>query len=881
MVRIPLIVLFLLVSTFFAFSQKTTIYTEPDREYRNGLELLERQKYGAARTSFETVLNSGIRVSDEARINSSFYVGRCAAELFQPDAEFLLLDFVARYPESPLADDAHLVLANLYYRQKKYKKALQNFKSLDRNLLTEEQRVEVDFKAGYAAYMTEDYDEASRRFFDVKDKDTKYATAAQYYYAHMAYVNRNYETALREFLKLRQSESFAPVAPYYITQIYYKQGNFEKVLEYAPNAMDSAGRNGMEISRMVAESHYRKGNYAEAIPYLLDYEKNSSNAGAVEDYELAFSYYKTSQFEKAVPYFQKLTNVEDSLAQNAYYHLGECYLRAKSKRNARTAYQAAARMSFDPVITEESRFAYAKLSYELSFQNVAIESIRTFLKDYPESDHATEANEMLINLYAGSKNYRDALAALDAVKVKTPGMKGAYQKASFYQGVEYFMDKKDQQALKMFETSLANPVDQKLVAEALYWRGETYYRMGKYDQASTAYSEFLKSPGAVNTPKYNQAHYDLGYAAFRMERYGVAQTEFRKYVKEKDETDPDRYSDALLRIADCNFVLGDKSAAADYYTQAVQAGSKAADYALYQKAIIYGVQGRLSDKIATLDKLIDGYPTSTYLDDALYENGQAYLTSGNNQRALVNFDRVINEFPQSGYVRKAELGKALVYYNSGQDEQAEAACKRIIERYPKSSEAHEALLQLKNISVARHKVDDYLEFVKGVPNADVTTAGKDSLVYEAAEMLYTQGKCDEAIRDFDAYLDKYPDGLFSVNARYYRSDCLFRSKKYEESLSGYEYVLSQPRNAFTEKSLVNDAFIHFKAKRYAEAAGRYDALESSADVKDNVTVAHIGQMRCYSRMGDCIKSVSAAAKLLESASADKDLQNEAQLVIGR
>ena len=85
--------------------------------------------------------------------------------------------------------------------------------------------------------------------------------AARYYYAHMAYVNQNYETALKEFLKLRESEAFAPVAPYYITQIYYKQGGVRRDPQVRARASISKRReNGMEISCMVAESFYRKGS---------------------------------------------------------------------------------------------------------------------------------------------------------------------------------------------------------------------------------------------------------------------------------------------------------------------------------------------------------------------------------------------------------------------------------------------------------------------------------------------------------------------------------------------------------------------------------------------------------------------------------------------
>ena len=116
--------LVVMISVNPVFSQKTTIYTDADRNYRLGLELLEKQKYDAARKAFEQTMSSSESVSLEARSNSAYYVGLCAAELFHPDAEYLLLDFLKRYPENSLVNEANYTLANSYYRAKKFKKAL-------------------------------------------------------------------------------------------------------------------------------------------------------------------------------------------------------------------------------------------------------------------------------------------------------------------------------------------------------------------------------------------------------------------------------------------------------------------------------------------------------------------------------------------------------------------------------------------------------------------------------------------------------------------------------------------------------------------------------------------------------------------------------------
>ncbi|MFM2135714.1 MAG: hypothetical protein RL021_1114, partial [Bacteroidota bacterium] len=457
-----------------AYSQKTNIYTESDRDYRSGLDLLDKQKYGSARSVFENVMRTEAPVSDEARTNSAYYAGRCAAELFHADAEYLLLDFINRYPESPLQQDAALTLANYYYRLKKYKKASDQYAKVTVAALSAERRDETNFRAGYSAYMSDDYDSAARFFYAVKDGDSKYASAAQYFYAHMSFVNEQYETALKEFIKLRGSEAFGPVVPYYITQIYYRQGRYDDVLQYAVPMLDSAGtRNGLEIGRLIGDAYYRKGIYDKALPFLTDYERNGPGATIADLYEIGYCNFRLSQYEAAIPYFQKSVIGDDSLAQNAYYHLAGSHLKLKDKKKARTAFQAAAKYDFNRFITEESKFNFAKLSYDLSMQADALDACRSFVKDFPSSTHVPDVNEILIAIYTSTRNYKDAMAALESMKSKTPGMKAAYQKVTYFRGVELFMDQKTEEANRLFRQSLTCPEDPVFVAKAHYWSGES------------------------------------------------------------------------------------------------------------------------------------------------------------------------------------------------------------------------------------------------------------------------------------------------------------------------------------------------------------------------------------------------------------------------
>src|SRR6185369_7497098 len=174
--------------------------------------------------------------------------------------------------------------------------------------------------------------------------------------------------------------------------------------------------------------------------------------------------------EKAISYFQRVTDKQDSIAQNAYYHLADCFLKKGNKKSARSSFQSAAKMNFDDGIREESLFNYAKLSYELSFQSVAIEAFRNFVSAFPQSEHMNEVNELLIDIYSTTKNYKDALTAIENIKDQSPNIKAAYQKAAYHRGVELFMDNQPNDAIKLFNISASNPIDQKLVAASRYWK---------------------------------------------------------------------------------------------------------------------------------------------------------------------------------------------------------------------------------------------------------------------------------------------------------------------------------------------------------------------------------------------------------------------------
>jgi TolA-binding protein len=871
-----------LAMCFNARGQQQESFYDPENTYRLGYELFEKEKYGAAREQFSKYLSDPHARNINDRINAEFYSALSGAELFHPDAEHELVAFTKRYPESLKARQAYFYAGRILYKQKKYKNAVQYFEKTDINYLSNEEIPEYYFKLGYSYFSVKDYTNAAKNFHNILNVESKYQTAAIFYYAHVSYESNNLNTALEYFGKLRDSESFGPVVPYYIVQIYYEQQKYDEVISYAKSLEGRSDyKNPAEINRYVAESYYKKGRYEEALLMFESFEKNYPRLSREDYYQLGYCNYRLGDFAKAARYFEKVVTVKDQMTQTAYFNLADCFLKLNNKQSARNAFQFASRESFDKSIREKSLFNYARLSFELSYQPVAINALNEFLRDYPASEHADEANEILAQLYITTRNYKDALASLDKIRSRSPRAQAAYQKVAYFRGIEFFNDRDYEKAIGLFTKAITTDSDQQIRALAMYWKAEAFYNQQQYEQAVKQYRIYLFNPPSVHTPMYNTSNYNLGYCHFKLADFAESNTWFRKYIHNKAETDVARYNDALIRIGDGFFMLREYDNAARYYSDAVTAKARASDYCLFQRGIIQGIKGDMGGKSATMDQLVSSHPKSAYIDDATYEKGIALMAMDQYNTAEETFRKVMRDFPQGEYAKKSLLRMALVQYNRKQDQEALSTFKDVVKKYPATPEAAEALTGIKNIYVASGNPQGYFDYVKNVSSANISLGAQDSITYEAAEQLYMKGEFKKAGAGFGEYLQKFPEGYYVLNATFYKAESDYRGKESALALEGYRKITDRPRNLFTEKSLLRAGMIQYGAGSYREALGYFDRLEEIADFRDNIIEAQAGQMRCHFFLQEFESCITQARKLTEGDKVPNELVHEAWLLTGR
>ncbi len=871
-------ILFVLLfcGTFSVSAQKSTIYNSNSKDFETAVSLYNAGQYASAKLIFDRVKMNA--AAQEIQSECMYYTAMCAIREGQPKAGVLMERFVVDYPTSNKKNQGCLELGHFYFQQENYDKALSWYEKVDEMYLGTSESEKYNFQKGYSFFVAKNKKEASLYLNKVLNT-ANYGSQAKYYLGFMAYEGDDYKQATKYFDAVSTESKYKERMSYYQSDMNFKLGNFQKAIDLGVQAMSkSTPAEQSELNKIIGESYFNLKEYAKAIPYLELYKGKNGKWSNTDYYQLGFAYYQQKEFQEAVSQFNKIIDGKDFVAQNAYYHLGQSYLNLDKKQEALHAFKNASEMDFDASLQEESSLNYAKLSYEIgnSYESVPT-LLMNFLKQFPNNSNASEIEKLLVDSYISSKNYKEAQAILE--KNETQDNKLAYQKVLFYSGLQLYTDGEYADALARFEKAIAQQKDAVITARATFWKGETQFVLNDFKNALLTFKQFIGFDEAITTPEFKNSNYNIAYVYFKMKEYDQAGNYFQKQIEKG--TDKVRLNDAYLRLADCRFVTSKYWPAMEAYAKVIEQKSVDADYAFYQRAISYGFVGKNEKKIENLLSFLQSYPKSEYRDDALYELGNTYVTENKDDQAIKTYDQLIKEFENGSFVSKAILKQGLVYYNADKDTQALTKFKEVVAAFPKSAEALEAVATARLIYVENGKVDEYASWVRTLDFVAVSDADLDNDTYESAEKQYQQGNASQAIIGFGAYLTAFPKGIHALQANFYLAQLLYSNGSEEKSVANYNYVIAEPRNEFTEPSLVRLGQIFLKAKEVDKAIVVLSRIENEADVLQNKTFAQANLMKLYYDKKDYANSVVYAEKVLDNPKAEADVKSDAQIVVAR
>lgn len=865
-----------LLGSFTIQAQQSYVYTQENKDFYKAVKLFNEQQYAVAQMLFDQVKLEG--ASDEIQAESAYYSANCAIRLGQEGAEQKINQFIYEYPTSAKQAQAYIDVSNFYFSQANYTKSLQYAEKVNEAILSPNQKDRFNFQKAYGYFHKKEYSNASNLFKEV-DLNGEYGEQAKYYLGYISYANNDYEGAKKYFSEVASIDKYQERMGYYQADMHFKSGNFNLAIEEGLKQLPKSNEiEKSELSKIIGEGYFNLKQYDKALPYLMDYQGKKGKWNNTDFYQLGYSYYQQKEYAKAVSEFNKIVDGSDAVAQNAYYHLGESYLKLNQKTQALNAFKNASEMSLSTQIKEDAFVNYAKLSYDIGnpYRSVP-EVITDFLEQYPESPYKEEMNNLLVDSYISTKNFSAALEILESNR--TPLNKAAYQKVTFYRGVELFNEGKYFAANELFNKSIAERSDNRFVARATYWRGESEYALNRFSEAYQTFTTFSRLPQAKNTPEYSSVAYNLGYAAHKQNNFTDAITHFKNYIN--SSSNAAKKLDATLRLADGYFASKQYWPAMESYNTVLSSNSTYKDYAAFQKALAYGFVDRSETKIEELRKFITTYKNSSLLDDAQFELGSTYVVLEQHQKAIQVFEEFLKEHPRSVFVSRALLRQGLAYYHIDEKEKAIECYKKVAEEFPGSNDAITAVNNARDTAAQIGKSGEIASWVQSLDFYDISTTELENDLYSAVDYQLRSKNLPKALDALNDYLKTYPNGLHATKAHYNIAEIYFQESKTNEAKTHYESVLKRGKTEYTEPSLLRLSTIYINAKDDSNTIRVLGLLENNASNDTNKLFAQSNLMKIAYENNDIATASKYAEILMKNTKIDQRIKADATAISAR
>lgn len=799
----------------------------------------------------------------------------CAIALDRVNIDGLVKVFSDKYPNAPELSMVRYALASNYFDRGRYDEAQKILVDVNEQYLYKAWRIPFRFKRGFSQMTQGNREEAAKDFTSIiEKKPAHFMYPSLYYLGYVYYLDRRFDEACGLFVKAASDTRFKKMSSYYLLESKFMTKDYYYVVDNGADVYEEMEEDlRPNVARILSESYYCLGEADQARKYMDIYETSAPSISRKDHYYSAMLAYSLKSYPRAVSSFSQVTGVEDSIGQSAHYYKAHSLLCTGNKLEAMKDFKAAASMTFDPVVTEDAFFNFAKLSFDV---NSDISQFEKYNELYPSSGRADIVNNYMAMAFLDRKDYATAVELLDRIAKPDAEVSENLQKASFLRAMQLSNQGAWRSAVPMFEKSIASGDNQGLKNLARFWEAESLFRDGQYGQAAEINSQIASDKAFRKTPEYPMALYNLAYCHFQSGEYAEAQKGFADYL-----ACPDIYfeKDARIRLADSHYMQNDYATAASAYEAVVDAFPGSDDiYPNLQAALSYGLAGFENKKLELLSTAVRDHGNAALYPKALYELGATYMHADNQEEASKCFYELLGIKSDSTYQTKAMLSLALINSNDGKYSKALEYYRKVVERGHGSDEAADALAGMENIYRILNKPGEYLAYLDEMGlSSTKTEEERGSMVFDSAQQLFNQGNYSSAVNALLSYVSQYPDAPEREKAGWLLAEALQRTGRKEAASDAYQRVIDTG-GRYLEPALGSFAQLNYELERYDKAARAYEKLAGCSTMEDVRCEALSGKMRCDYRTRNYTDAIAAADSVLSFTSSADIVLREARYI---
>jgi len=676
-------------------------------------------------------------------------------------------------------------IAKLYFEQKEYERALEEYEFYIRAYREISQQVdftvdEAYYQIGLVYFELGNYQECLRSYQAVLDSFPESPLVPNVLFGQaLAYQKlQKFSEAIEILQRIRsdypQSKQ-APLALLQLARIYYDQKELQKAVDTyhevlarykgvaeidsntiffelglcyrdmeQPDQALSFFRKVSEHSPLfsaalseISEIYLQRRAYQEAEDVLLSAIEATpdSSIKAEIHYYLARLYVAAQKYDPALRSFEfAIAKAQlPEIRQSALFGRGTILFEKGRYPEAQADFeQLLAEKRVNPKLLVRARSRLASIYLKVGQPEKAIALADTIINQAKEDQEKAEGLLILAQVYYESGDFnRGVEVARQILDLEVPAE--SKQQAIFYLGNCYAGLKAYEETVRIFQKGLTDYPETPFTADILFQLGIVYYNQEDYERAAETFAQFLaRFPAHDNRPA---AYYYQGYAWVRLGNWPQARSAFWGLVREFPNHE--WASEALYQIAEAFYNEGD-----------------------YQKAL------------QTYERVLASYPGSPYEERAFYNRAWCYVQLKDYNSAMAIFQEMTQRYPESEFAAEAQFTIGDYHYNNRRYREAMEAYQKVIERYPQSPLADNARSLIHELS----QINAFQE-------------------YQEAMALFDAKEYEKAIQALQKVMERYPDPDVVPAAMCNIAAAYEQMGRMEEALQMYDKIIALYRDS--------------------------------------------------------------------------------------
>ncbi len=806
-------------------------YKDSARYYYAHIQYV-KERYNEALDNFRL-----LRVkSDYANVVPSYIM---QIDYLKDDYESVIADgpeYIRKADKKRKAEMAQIV-ADAYFQQKNYDKALEYYQIYTKNLSRGVSR-EAYYQMGVSKMMKENYKGAISDLQKIagnkdilgqyasyylascyaKTDEPKYARTAFYTAYSAGFDAEISEESLFDYARL----SLIPGADPFNEAV----GLLDNYIAEHPNSERKA-----EVEEMVIYLLLNAKENDEALGRLEAMKKKSTELQTVYNellYATGIDNYQKGNYDKAQVYFSKILNSKQSAANKAEacFWLGESAYQMGDFNKAGKYLTQFKEMKAASMLPE-----YALADYDLGYiyyqkpdYDAAIGCFRRFIQkvDDSQNDLKTDAYIRLGDCFFMERNYTNAINYYDlATRI---GKRNA-DYALYQQGLCYGAKGDVNQKITMLNEMLQTYPSTPYYEQALFEIGNTYLVRGDMRSAIANFNRLIKDrPRSSYT---RQAMMKVGMIYYNNNQYDQALTNLKNLVASYPNTDESREALSIIRS-----IYMEQNKLDEYFGYVNANGGQVKvtqqDSLAFANAENFYLDGQYQKAQTALQYYFDNFKRGAYLLKAHYYGLVCAERVGTEDQVVAHLNYILSQ-PDNDYTDDALLKMARIEYEKGNYQKAGEYYERLSRITEEPLKRLEALEGSMKSNFFMGNYDKAIEMGESLRvSRDLTDEQVNQINHIMGKSYFEKGNYNAAIEKLDksARNDK---SVYGAESAYYSAVASIKLKKYDEAedkvfnisdnFSNYDYWVA--------KSFITLADVYVAKENY------FQAKETLRSVIDN------------------------------------------------